>query len=46
MIEVAPEAGLGCESVHRAQSIDGNPHRDTILKAMRALGLSLRARAG
>jgi probable addiction module antidote protein len=46
MTEVAREAGLGRESLYKTLSIDGNPHLDTILKVMRALGLRLHARAG
>lgn len=30
---------------YKALSIDGNPHLDTILKVMRALGLRLHAKA-
>ncbi len=46
MTEVAREAGLGRESLYKALSVDGNPHLDTILKVMRALGLRLQAKAG
>jgi probable addiction module antidote protein len=46
MTEVAREAGLGRESLYKALSVDGNPHLDTILKVMRALGLRLHAKAG
>ena len=46
MTEVARTAGLGRESLYKALSIDGNPHLDTILKVMNALGLRLHAKAG
>jgi probable addiction module antidote protein len=46
MTEVARKAGLGRESLYKALSVDGNPHLDTILKVMRALGLRLHAKAG
>ena len=46
MTEVARTAGLGRESLYKALSIDGNPHLDTILKVMHALGLRLHATAG
>jgi len=46
MTEVARTAGLGRESLYKALSLDGNPHLDTILKVMNALGLKLHAKAG
>jgi probable addiction module antidote protein len=46
MTEVARTAGLGRESLYKALSIDGNPHLDTILRVMNALGLRLHAKAG
>jgi probable addiction module antidote protein len=44
MTEVAQEAGLGRESLYKALSADGNPELATVMKVVRALGLSLHAR--
>jgi probable addiction module antidote protein len=44
MTEVAREAGLGRESLYKALSADGNPELATVMKVVRALGLSLHAR--
>ena len=44
MTQVAREAGLGRESLYKALSPDGNPELATVMKVVRALGLSLHAR--
>jgi probable addiction module antidote protein len=44
MTQVAREAGLGRESLYKALSSDGNPELATVLKVVKALGLSLHAR--
>lgn len=44
MSAVARDAGLGRESLYKALSPDGNPEFATILKVIKALGLTLRAR--
>lgn len=41
MSQVARDAGLGRESLYKALSLDGNPEFATVLKVVRALGLSL-----
>ncbi len=46
MTEVAHETGLGRESLYKALSPGGNPEFATVLKVVRALGLSLHAKAG
>jgi probable addiction module antidote protein len=46
MGEVARSAGLGRESLYKALSPGGNPELATVMKVMRALGLSLHARPG
>ena len=46
MTEVARKAGLGRESLYKALSADGNPEFATVIKVVRALGLSLHARVG
>lgn len=43
MSQVARDAGLGRESLYKALSPDGNPEFGTVLKVVRALGLSLHA---
>lgn len=43
MSQVARDAGLSRESLHKALSGDRSPGFDTILKVVRALGLKLRA---
>ncbi len=43
MSKVARDAGLGRESLYKALSPDGNPEFGTVLKVVRALGLSLHA---
>ena len=43
MTEIAREAGVGRESLYKALSPEGNPEFATILKVVRALGLSLHA---
>lgn len=45
MTEVARAAGLGRESLYKALSPDGNPEFATVLKVVRALGLTLHASA-
>lgn len=44
MTQVAREAGLGRESLYKALSPEGNPELATVMKVMKALGLSLHAR--
>jgi probable addiction module antidote protein len=46
MTDVARETGLGRESLYKALSPGGNPEFATVLKVVRALGLSLHAKAG
>jgi len=41
MTEIAREAGLGRESLYKALSPEGNPEFATVMKVLRALGLSL-----
>jgi len=43
MTHIARETGLGRESLYKALSNNGNPEFATVLKVMRALGLTLRA---
>lgn len=43
MAQIAREAGLGRESLYKALSPEGNPELATVLKVVRALGLSLHA---
>jgi probable addiction module antidote protein len=45
MSQVARDAGLSRESLYKALSGERNPGFDTILKVMRALGLTLHAEA-
>ncbi len=42
MTRIAAEAGLGRESLYKALSARGNPELATVLKVLRALGLSLK----
>jgi probable addiction module antidote protein len=44
MTQVARDAGLGRESLYKALSANGNPELGTVMKVVRALGLSLHAR--
>ncbi len=44
MTEIARSTGLGRESLYKALSPDGNPEFATVLKVVRALGLSLHAK--
>jgi probable addiction module antidote protein len=46
MTEVARSTGLGRESLYKALSPEGNPEFATVLKVVRALGLSLHAKVG
>ena len=46
MTEVARRVGLGRESLCKAPVVDGNPHLDTILGFMHALGSKLHATTG
>ena len=46
MTQVARDAGLSRESLYKALSGERTPNFDTILKVIRALGLSLHAEAG
>jgi probable addiction module antidote protein len=43
MTQVAKDSGLGRESLYKALSPDGNPELATVLKVVKALGLSLHA---
>ena len=43
MAEIAKESGLGRESLYKALSPGAKPRFDTILKVIRALGLTLHA---
>ena len=43
MSQVARDAGLGRESLYKALSPEGNPEFGTVMKVVRALGLSLHA---
>jgi probable addiction module antidote protein len=45
MTQVARDAGLSRESLYKALSGERTPNFDTILKVIRALGLSLHAEA-
>ena len=45
MARIARSAGLGRESLYKALSPDGRPEFATVLKVMRALGLTLHAAA-
>ena len=45
MTEIAREAGLGRESLYKALSPGGNPEFSTVLRVVRALGLTLHASA-
>lgn len=44
MTKVARDAGLGRESLYKALSPGGNPELATVMKVVKALGLSLHAR--
>ena len=44
MTQVARDAGLGRESLYKALSANGNPELGTVMKVVRALGLSLHVR--
>jgi probable addiction module antidote protein len=44
MTQVAKEAGLSRESLYRTLSVAGNPELATVLKVMKALGLTLSVR--
>lgn len=46
MSQVARDAGLSRESLYKALSGERSPNFDTILKVVRALGLTLHAEAG
>ncbi len=41
MSDVARQAGVSRESLHRALSADGNPELGTVMRVMQALGLQL-----
>ena len=45
MARIARATGLGRESLYKALSPDGNPEFATVLKVMRALGLTLKVAA-
>ena len=46
MAQLARDTGLGRESLYKALSADGNPEFATVLKVVRALGLTLHAQSG
>ncbi len=46
MTQIALETGLGRESLYKALSPEGNPELATVLKVVRALGLTLHAKTG
>jgi probable addiction module antidote protein len=43
MSQIARDTGLGCESLYKALSPEGNPEFGTIMKVITALGLQLHA---
>lgn len=43
MTQLARATGLGRESLYKALSVNGNPEFATVLKVVRALGMTLRA---
>ena len=43
MSQVARDAGLGRESLYKALSPEGNPEFGTVMRVVRALGMSLHA---
>ena len=45
MSQIAPEAGLGRESLYKSLSASGNPELATVLKVISALGLQLHVSA-
>ncbi len=45
MTEIARETGLGRESLYKALSPEGNPEFVTVMKVLRALGLTLHVKA-
>ncbi len=45
MKQIAEKTGLRRESLYKALSPDGNPEFATVLKVVRALGISLHARS-
>jgi len=45
MSQLAKDTGLGRESLYKALSGEGNPSFGTILKVMRALGITLQPQA-
>ena len=45
MTEIGRESGLGRESLYKALSPEGNPEFATVMKVLRALGLSLHVKA-
>jgi probable addiction module antidote protein len=46
MTKIAKKTGLTRESLYKALSAQGNPELQTVLKVLRALGLSLSAKTG
>ena len=46
MAQLARDTGLGRESLYKALSADGNPEFATVLKVVKALGLTLHAQSG
>ena len=45
MTDIARKAGLGRESLYKALSPEGNPEFATVMKVVRALGLTLHVKA-
>jgi len=43
MTQISKETGLGRESLYKALSPDGNPELSTILKVVKAIGITLHA---
>jgi probable addiction module antidote protein len=44
MGQIAKNAGLNCESLYKARGETGNPELSTVMRIVRALGLTLSAR--
>jgi probable addiction module antidote protein len=45
MTDIARKAGMGRESLYKALSPEGNPEFATVMKVVRALGLTLHVKA-
>lgn len=46
MTQIARETGLARENLYKALSAEGNPEFSTIMKVLKALGLTIHASAG